>query len=91
MRYALLSIAAVATLAIAGFAHRHLGSHVPGGGARLVLLRVFLLVSGAVFGYAAASAFRAQGLYFLLVFLAGFGLVHVPAATILFIKDERAK
>jgi hypothetical protein len=91
MRYVLLSITAIAALAVAYFAHRHLGRHVPGGGARLALLRMFLLAIGALFGHAAATAFGASGLYYALVFLAGFGVVHVPAATILLIKDERAK
>ncbi len=91
MRYAVLSIIAVAALVIAYFAHRHLARHVPGDGARLALLRVFLLGSGALFGHAAAAALGASGLYYTLVFVVGFGLVHVPAATILFIKDARAK
>ncbi len=91
MRYTVLSMLAIAMLAVAYLAHRHLGRHIPRGGVRLRLLRLFLLASGGLFGYAAATVNGATGLYYALFFLIGFGVVHVPAAAILFIKALRAK
>lgn len=91
MRVVILSFTAVAAVAVAAFAHRHLRRHVRGTAVRVILLRLFLLVTGALFGYTAAAGYRVSGVDGALVWLIGFGLVHVPAATILFIKDRRAK
>lgn len=91
MRYLLISIAAASALGVAFYAHRYLRAHVVGS-ARLAFLHVFLLMTGVIFGYAAASIYAGgDRLYFALAFLAAFGLVHVPAAVILFIKGERSE
>jgi hypothetical protein len=42
-------------------------------------------------GYVAAASSRGTGLEMLLAFLAGFGLVHAPAAIILFFKRVRGE
>ena len=91
MRAVILAVIAVAVLAIAAYAHGHLRPHVRGGAVRLVLLRLFLIGTGALFGTAAADAYGTAGIHYALIWLIGFGLVHVPAAAILFIKGERAK
>lgn len=91
MRYAVLSVVAIAMLMVASFAHLHLGRHVQRDRVRLPLLRLFLFATGGLFGYMAATLYGARGFYYALVFVIGFGMVHVPAAVILFIKGERAK
>ncbi|QKT02371.1 hypothetical protein HUS23_00170 [Ectothiorhodospiraceae bacterium 2226] len=80
---------AVACMAAAIYAHLRIPHHAPGQGwgARLILV-----VTGVAFGYVMAAHYLpAEGLRFWLVFLSGFGVVHVPAAAILFIKRQRAR
>ena len=56
----------------------------------VALTRLLLIVIGIAFGYVLAQTYAdARGLPPVLVFLAGFGLVHLPAAIILFIKRAR--
>jgi hypothetical protein len=79
-----LVLAAAVLTAIAAYAQYRVSFHtVP---SRVALLRATLGVVAAAFGYVAAKAFRAEGAAALFVFIAGFGLVHVPAAIILFFK-----
>lgn len=52
--------------------------------------RAMLLLVGLAFGYVLATVYtRSDGLGQVLVFLAGFGMVHLPAAFILFSKRRR--
>jgi hypothetical protein len=57
----------------------------------LLLTRGILLLVGIAFGLVSASYYAALGLPSALVFLSGFGLVHVPAAFILFLKRRRGE
>lgn len=84
-------ILAVAVLCAAVYAQYRIPFHTPNAGQALVARMVLLLV-GAAFGAVAATTYAgAQGGSYLLGFLTGFGLVHVPAAAILFLKRQRAK
>jgi hypothetical protein len=83
----LLVVLAVALLAIAAYAHQRIPRHTAGS-RRIWLLRVALLVTGVVFGYASARRV-VDPFQVALAFLVGFGVVHVPAAIILFIKQSR--
>jgi hypothetical protein len=55
-------------------------------------LRGILIAVGIAFGYVTTSFYvQADGIRGLLAFLGGFGLVHVPAAFILFLKRQRGE
>jgi len=76
-------------VAAAGYAQYRIPRHTAGAAA-IALTRVVLVVIGVAFGYVVAQTYAdARGLPPVLVFLAGFGLVHLPAAIILFIKGAR--
>ena len=79
---------AVVCLMAAGYAHYRLPLHTAGV-ARLSVTRGVLIVVGIVFGYVNATASGSQGGLALMMFLIGFGVVHVPAAVILFLKHQR--
>lgn len=51
--------------------------------------RTLLLTLGIVFGWVMSHGFPVEGITRVLVFLSAFGVVHVPAAVILFIKRRR--
>lgn len=81
--------ATILLLAAAAYAHLRIGQHTKGARNR-ALLRGVLIVAGSGFGYVTAVYYlQAEGLRALLAFLSGFGLVHVPAAFILFFKRIR--
>jgi len=85
---ALLLIIAV-TGAATVYAHRRLPFHTPNQ-RQLRAARIILLVTGAAFGWVSARVYGlATDLNPVLIFFASLGLVHVPAAAILFIKARR--
>lgn len=87
METTLLALAAALLLAVAIYAQRQIGNFTKGA-ARIAATRVILGAVGIAFGL--VSAGKVEGaLSETLVFLMGFGLVHVPAAFILFIKRRR--
>lgn len=87
----LLWLMAVITLALAVYAHYRIPYHTPNG-TQATIGRLLLVVIGLLFGWAMASAYTASsGLQWWLVFLPSFGVVHIPAAVILFLKDQRKK
>ena len=79
--------AAVALLLIALYAHLSIPRLIAVRWQALLVHGV-LVVTGALFGYAAHSDFALVGHEApgVLVFLTGFGAIHVPAAAILFFK-----
>ena len=79
---------AVVFLTMAGYAHYQLASHTAGP-TKLAVTRGVLIGVGIAFGYVNAAASGSQGGLALMMFLIGFGVVHVPAAAILFIKRQR--
>ena len=82
------AVLAILLLAAAGYAQYRIPFHTAGA-ARIALARGVLIAVGIAFGYVGASAAGAQGALALLLFLVGFGLVHAPAAIILYIKRAR--
>jgi hypothetical protein len=89
MEMLLWILAAAVLLAAAGYAQFRIACYTAGA-TRVVFARVVLIVVGIAFGYVAAKAFAdGQSIPAWLVFFTGFGLVHLPAAIILFIKRER--
>lgn len=86
MNLVVLAVLALVLLTVALYAQWRIGAHTRGT-ARIVATRLFLALVAAAFGWTvSAGAADAERL---LVFLAGFGMVHVPAAVILFIKRRR--
>ena len=80
-------IAATTLLAVAGYAQWRVRAHTVGS--RVALLRGVLVLVGLAFAYATTASSGAKGALAVLAFLTAFGLVHVPAAIILFFKDLR--
>jgi hypothetical protein len=58
------------------------------GSANIFIARLVLLVVGTLFGWIGAAA-EGDTLRQILQFVIGFGIVHIPAAVILFIKGQR--
>ncbi|HVL77537.1 MAG TPA: hypothetical protein VM406_16105 [Noviherbaspirillum sp.] len=82
-----LGVLAVILIPLALYAQMQIGSHTRGAG-RVALTRLLLLAVGLAFGWV-VSANAVEPAERFLVFVAGFGMVHVPAAVILFIKKRR--
>jgi hypothetical protein len=87
MTVLLLLAAAALNLAAAANAQVHLPDYTAGA-ASVSLVRVVLAAVGLALGYVWA-AYMAEPLAATLAFLTGFGVVHVPAAAILFFKRLR--
>jgi membrane glycosyltransferase len=76
------------TLVAAVYAQYRLPFHTTTRG-HLWISRTVLLVLGLLFGWVMSQRYAVEGFLQLLVFLSAFGIVHVPAAAILFIKRQR--
>ena len=81
-------LAVVALLSCAVYAQMQIPRYTANGRGAL-FTRVVLLATGIAFGYAAATVYSLDPGPAALNFLIAFGLVHVPAAFILFIKSAR--
>lgn len=88
MEFATTTLLALVLLTVAGYAQYRIPFHTAGT-TRIALARSVLLVIGIAFGYVGANSAGAQGGLALLLFFIGFGLVHAPAAIILFVKRTR--
>lgn len=78
-----------AVLAAAAYAQWRIPFHTANARHALIA-RLILAVVGVAFGIALATTYTdTQGWLAVVVFLAGFGVVHVPAAAILFLKRKR--
>ena len=84
---ALHFVLAAALLAVAVYAHYRLAHHIKGKRA-LMVVRAVLAAVGLAFGYVAA-AYASQASSAAVAFVQGFGVVHIPAAFILFLKRAR--
>lgn len=84
----LLLVVTILTLAAAVEAHRRLPRHT-GSSRQLRNARIVLIATGVAFGWVMARIYGAvTELNVVLIFLSGFGLIHVPAAAILFLKGQ---
>jgi hypothetical protein len=86
----LLMIAAAALLTAAGYAHFRIPFHSDSA-QKILLTRAVLALVGILFGYVMAASVQTDPTGDLLIFLAGFGAVHVPSAVILFVKRRRGE
>jgi hypothetical protein len=85
-----LAVAAVVLVAAAAYAQIGVARFTAGSG-KAALARSVLFVVGVAFGYVATTRFADLGrIDQLLVFASAFGLVHAPAAIILFLKKQSA-
>jgi hypothetical protein len=87
MDASIMFILATMLLAVAGYAQWRIGYHTVAS--RVALTRGLLAAVAIAFAFVTTAAAGAKGLMALLAFLAGFGIVHVPAALILFFKHAR--
>lgn len=85
----LLSLAALLLVGTAVYVQARIPAFTEGA-AKVVTARALLALVGIGFGMTAA-AYVAGGPPQVLAFLTGFGLVHVPAAIILFVKGRRGE
>ncbi len=88
-----LALITVLALLAAAYVHQQLPHRVPTV-RHLRTARIILIATGIAFGWVMARLYGAfTELNMALVFLASLGMVHVPAAAILFVKswsvDER--
>jgi hypothetical protein len=88
MNVFLLLILALPVIAAAGYAQLQIPRYTAAR-LRVLLTRAILIATGIALGYVPAVIYTKDPLIALLIFLIGFGVVHVPAAFILFIKRER--
>lgn len=84
----LMTIAALVLLAGAAYAQVRIARFTAGVG-NAMLARAVLIVTGIAFGYVSATLYPLDPAHALLNFLIGFGVVHFPAAFILFLKHAR--
>lgn len=82
-----MAILALFLLGVAVYAQRQIPRYTQAG-AKVMLTRAVLLIAGMGFGLVGAMDFDGRTPQ-LLAFFIGVGLVHVPAAVILFIKSRR--
>ena len=83
-----MAIAAFVLLAGAAYAQIRIARFTAGGG-MVMLARAVLIVTGIAVGYVSATLYPLDPGDALLNFLIGFGVVHFPAAFILFFKHAR--
>lgn len=84
----MIALLALVLLTAAVYAQYRIPFHTAGA-ARSAFTRGVLIAIGIAFGYVGATGSGAEGRLALLLFLVGFGLVHAPAAIILFVKRSR--
>lgn len=90
MSIALVTVATAILLGLAAYAQYAIPAHTAGSG-RTALTRSLLAAIGVALGFVSAAVFFDDPPLSLLAFLAGFGLVHFPAALILFFKHYRGE
>lgn len=79
---------AVLTLSAAVYVHYRVRFHTANSKNRW-FVHGLLMIIGIGFGWVNGQQYPVTGLMWALVFLSSFGVVHVPAAAILFIKRQQ--
>jgi len=79
-----------ATLAAALYAHYRTPYHTSTPQSPW-FVHIFLGLLGLAFGWVTSQLYPVSGLMKVLIFLCSFGIVHVPAAAILFIKRQQKR
>ena len=88
MRMLWLLIVATLMVASIGYAQFKLQQHTASLSAGLIT-RAILIVTGGALGYIYALQYPDDRTAAILAFLVGLGMVHIPAAIILFVKQQR--
>lgn len=88
MQYIPTLLLTIAALAAVVYTHYRLPFH-SGTQKQLWMARGLLVVIGTAFGLVNVQIYAVAPALQVLVFLSAFGVVHVPAAFILFIKRQR--
>ncbi|MBS3803586.1 MAG: hypothetical protein KGY54_03505 [Oleiphilaceae bacterium] len=84
-------LTAVLALLVAGYAQHRLAFHAASA-RQLWITRLMLLAVGLAFGWAMSNVYLdAEGVVSLWVFVTAFGVTHLPAAIILWLKKQRNK
>ena len=84
-------MAVILALVLAGWVHYRLGLQIASTGQRWAA-RAMLVVVGISFGWAMSQVYvDSHGLAAAWVFLTSFGMVHLPAAIILWLKKQRSR
>jgi len=87
-----LMAAVVATFALAAAAYVQLRlPDFTAGTAKAATVRTILIAVGIGCGYVGAQMVRGDPVAMVFAFLIGFGVVHVPATAILFLKGQRGE
>jgi hypothetical protein len=84
----LMLVLAALMLAAAAYAQMQIPRFTAGSG-KIALTRAVLAVLGIAVGGLSVAIYAHEGIFAVLAFAAGFGVVHVPAAFILLIKRSR--
>ncbi len=84
----LMCLAACAMVATAAYSQYRVPAFTEGSH-KVLLTRTVLIATGIALGFLGAQSFPNDPLLAVFAFLIGFGTVHVPAAFILFVKQER--
>ena len=80
----------VVLLPLAAYAQARIPAHTSGSG-KVLLTRAILGGIGIALGWQFAASYPEDPPLALLAFLVGFGMVHFPAALILFFKHHRGE
>ncbi len=84
-----MAVVAGVLLLLAAYAQYSIPAHTVAG--RVTLTRLLLAAIGVAFGFVMALGYPQEPALGLLAFLVGFGMVHFPAALILFFKHYRGE
>lgn len=90
MQILVMLLMTVGTLAAAAHAHYRIPYHTSSARDRW-FVHALLAIIGLAFPWVISQQYPVGGLLEALVFLSSFGVVHIPAAGILFIKRQQKK
>jgi hypothetical protein len=85
-----MTLLALLLLTVAGYVQYRIPFHTAGR-SKVALTRAMLVAVGIAFGFTSAAVYVNDPHLAVLAFMIGFGLVHAPAAFILFFKTGRGE
>lgn len=88
-RYVMAALVAGLAVMAAGYVHLRL-PYFTATPAKLAAARAILIAVGIACGYVGAQMYR-EPVDAVLAFIIGFGVVHLPATAILFLKGQRGE
>lgn len=90
MHTILLLLLSGITLAAAAYTHYRIPFHTANARSRW-FTHLLLIIVGLAFGWVNSQRYAISGAWEVLIFLSSFGVIHIPAAAILFIKRQQKK